>query len=119
MTRSRKDLGEWGEDLAVAFLRRRGFEILDRNFFTTQGEIDIVARLGGDYYFVEVKTRREAELATDLAISRTKIHKLNKTVKSYCYRKNIGDVNLLLAGIIIYADAKTKTARIRFAVIRN
>ena len=118
MTRSRKDLGEWGEDLAVAFLRRRGFEVIERNFFTTQGEIDLVARLGGDYYFVEVKTRREAELATDMAISRTKIHRLEKTVKSYCFRRNITDASLIFAGIIIYADAKTKTAKIRFAVIR-
>jgi putative endonuclease len=119
MSRSRKDLGEWGEDLAVAFLRRRGFEVIDRNFFTTQGEIDIVARLGGDYYFVEVKTRREAELATDLAISRTKIHRLEKTVRSYCYRRNISDASLILAGVIIFVDAKTKTAKIRFAVIRS
>jgi putative endonuclease len=119
MTRSRKDLGAWGEDLAAAFLRRRGFEVIERNFFTTQGEIDIVARLGGDYYFVEVKTRREAELATDLAISRLKIHKLGKTVKTYCYRRQIADAGLILAGIIIFADIKTKTAKIRFAVIRN
>ena len=119
MSRSRKDLGEWGEDLAAAFLRRRGFEVIDRNFFTTQGEIDIVARLGGDYYFVEVKTRREAELATDLAISRTKIHRLEKTVKSYCYRRNIANVSLILAGIIIFVNAKTKIAKIRFAVIRS
>jgi putative endonuclease len=119
MTRALKDLGEWGEDMAAAFLHRRGFEILDRNFFTTQGEIDIVAKFRGDYYFVEVKTRREAEMATDFAVTKTKIKRLMQTVKSYCYRRNIGDVNLILAAIIIFADPKTSTAKIRFAVIRN
>jgi len=68
MVRYRKDVGDWGEDIACAFLRKKGFEIVERNFFTPAGEIDIVAKHSGDYYFVEVKTRRESALATDLAI---------------------------------------------------
>lgn len=118
MSRYKKNVGDWGEGIAVSFLRRRGFEIIEQNYHTTQGEIDIVARQGGDYYFVEVKTRRDAELATDLAISREKIRRLEHAAKHYCFRRNVGGVGIILAGIIILADKKTKSVKIRFAVIR-
>ena len=58
MTTSRKKLGEWGESVAAVHLQAKGYEIVKRNWRTSQGEIDIVARKGGGYIFVEVKTRR-------------------------------------------------------------
>lgn len=54
----RRALGRLGENLAVAHLERRGFTILDRNYRTRHGEIDIVAFNGRAIAFVEVKTRR-------------------------------------------------------------
>ena len=51
--------GATGEDAAVAHLARLGYVILDRNFKTRTGEIDIVAREQKTTVFVEVK-RREA-----------------------------------------------------------
>ena len=39
--RHNKDLGDWGEERAVEFLRRHGFEVVDRQFHTVWGEIDI------------------------------------------------------------------------------
>lgn len=51
-------LGSRGEDLAAAFLERRGYEILERNHRCKTGEIDIVARDGSTLVFCEVKTRR-------------------------------------------------------------
>jgi len=52
--------GRGGEDRACAFLRRLGFQILDRNFRCRVGEIDIVAREGDAVVFVEVKERQDA-----------------------------------------------------------
>ena len=46
-----------GEDMATAELMKRGYHILDRNYTTSHGEIDIVAELDGVIYFVEVKSR--------------------------------------------------------------
>ena len=54
----RRTLGATGEELAVAHLRRRGCEILDRNFRTRWGELDIVAADMRTLVFCEVKTRR-------------------------------------------------------------
>ena len=49
--------GQRGEDLACRHLRRRGLEILERNYLCRAGEIDVVARDGDTVVFVEVKER--------------------------------------------------------------
>ena len=58
MTHERLALGKWGEEAAVDYLRGQGMKILERNFRTPLGEIDIIARCGKSLLFVEVKTRR-------------------------------------------------------------
>jgi len=51
-------IGQLGEDLATTAIERRGYEIVERNWRCKTGEIDIVARDGECWVFVEVKTRR-------------------------------------------------------------
>jgi putative endonuclease len=58
MTHERLSLGARGEALAVQYLQKKRFKILERNFATPVGEIDIIARQGRCLVFVEVKTRR-------------------------------------------------------------
>jgi putative endonuclease len=53
-----RDAGERGENLAVAFLRRNGFRIRERNFRTPVGELDVIAEEADLLCFVEVKWRR-------------------------------------------------------------
>ncbi|GBD96573.1 MAG TPA: YraN family protein [Nitrospirae bacterium] len=50
-------LGQKGEELAVKYLRKKGYKIIKQNFKTRIGEIDIIANDGGTLVFVEVKTR--------------------------------------------------------------
>jgi putative endonuclease len=52
-----KSLGSEGEDMAVRYLKDRGFKILHRNYKTPLGEADIIARDNEATVFVEVKTR--------------------------------------------------------------
>ncbi|HEV3310364.1 MAG TPA: YraN family protein [Chloroflexota bacterium] len=51
-------LGRFGESFTCAELKRRGYDLLERNMRFRTGEIDIVAEQGGEIVFVEVKTRR-------------------------------------------------------------
>jgi putative endonuclease len=53
----RRDRGTLGERLAVEHLERRGYRIVDRNFRTRHGELDIVAADNRALIFCEVKTR--------------------------------------------------------------
>jgi len=55
--------GAAGETAAAAWLRRRGYAILARNYRCRAGELDIVARRGADVVFVEVKTRGPRAIA--------------------------------------------------------
>ena len=60
---ARPELGRLGEQLAAEHLIRRGFQIVERNYRTRWGELDIVAFDGRTLAFCEVKTRRAAGYA--------------------------------------------------------
>ena len=117
MSIGRQKLGEWGEEQACLFLARKGFKVIDRNFQTTQGEIDVVAVKGGDYYFVEVKTRAAGDLATDLAVTASKKYKLGKTIKRYCFERNVTEGSFILASLMVIFDRSTRTVDFRLAVL--
>ena len=57
MTDHRRRTGDLGERLARAHLERAGYVILDQNFRTRHGELDLVAADGSGIVFCEVKTR--------------------------------------------------------------
>ena len=50
--------GAWGEELALRYLRRRGYTLVERNYRTRYGELDLILRHQNTLVFVEVKTRR-------------------------------------------------------------
>lgn len=54
---SHNELGKLGEELAVEFLQKNAYEILDRNWRYKKAEVDIIARKGETLAIVEVKTR--------------------------------------------------------------
>ncbi len=57
MSGRNQKIGAWGENVAAAYLKKRGYVITTRNARTSYGEIDIVAEKDGITIFVEVKTR--------------------------------------------------------------
>lgn len=70
MVLDNKNTGAEGEALAEKLLRNRGYMILKRNYRYGKAEIDIIARIGDEIAFVEVKTRRNiSDLQPDDLIS--------------------------------------------------
>lgn len=55
-----REIGDRGEDLACAYLRGLGWEVVERNWRCPEGELDVVARDGELLVFCEVKARRSA-----------------------------------------------------------
>ncbi|MBI2327492.1 YraN family protein [Candidatus Curtissbacteria bacterium] len=79
-----KNIGKHGEDLAVEFLKRRGYKIIDRNFRIRGGEIDIVALEKSTLVFIEVKTRTSLAYGyPQEAITKSKIFFLVRAAKFY------------------------------------
>jgi putative endonuclease len=84
MTEARLTLGAWGEEQAVAYLRRQGMKILEQNFTTPVGEIDIIARDKKELVFVEVKTRRSTAFGSPLeAVGSRKQRQISRTAHWY------------------------------------
>ena len=59
----RKLLGNFGEEKAARYLRRKGYRIIERNFSCKFGEIDIIAQKGAFIVFAEVKLRKNNAFA--------------------------------------------------------
>ena len=81
--------GIWGEELAAAYLREKGYVILERDWHSKHRDIDIVAQQGECIVFVEVKTRRSREFSDPLqAINYQKQKNLRRAINHYIhYRK--------------------------------
>ncbi len=81
-------VGEWGEEVAAAFLKTRGFRIIERRARPSRrGEIDLIATHDGALVFVEVKTRRTENYGRPIsAVDRSKRHALNRAAIRYLQR---------------------------------
>ena len=71
--------------MAARYLELAGYSIVDRNWRCPQGEIDLVARDGGELVFVEVKTRSSVAFGHPLeAITASKLARLRRLAAAWC-----------------------------------
>ena len=76
--------GKKGEEDGVVYLRKMGYKVLERNFKTPFGEIDIITEEAGYIVFIEVKTRRDTSYGMpEEAVHVQKQAKLIKSAQSY------------------------------------
>lgn len=77
-------LGKSGEDLAVRYLRKKNYRIIERNFRSKIGEIDIIARHSRTLIFCEVKTRLNKAFGQPFeAVTPHKQRKIRKVADMY------------------------------------
>lgn len=112
---SKRKIGDWGESQACSFLVRQGYKILDRNYWTRDGELDVVAQFGNQLSFIEVKTRSSGEDSAERAFDRFKKIKMFKTIEKYCLEKEIDldEQEILFEQISVYVDRKNKIVRFK------
>ena len=92
MTKATSDTGARGEDLARLFLERKGYTIVETNWSTRYGELDIVARSEDTIVFVEVKTRRAGNTESAFAgITPAKQERLIKAAYQYLHDNDLDD----------------------------
>src|SRR3989339_1064264 len=86
----RRQLGDAGEDLAAAALKKQGYKILERNYVTPLGEIDLIARQGKVLVVVEVKTRKSTRFGSPQeGVSVTKQGRLRRLAGYYLKAKRL------------------------------
>ncbi|MBR2239243.1 MAG: YraN family protein [Prevotella sp.] len=82
--------GVWGEELASAWLREKGYVILERDWHSGHRDIDIIARQGECTVFVEVKTRRNRIFGEpEEAVNWKKQKNLLRSINHYLNYKHI------------------------------
>jgi putative endonuclease len=91
--------GNVAEDRASLFLLENGYMIVDKNFYSRFGEIDIIAYKEEVWHFVEVKSALDYELAVQ-NITKSKLSKLIKTGDVYL-KKNALHVDYMYDAIIV------------------
>jgi len=128
---SRKKLGQIGEKIAEDFLKRKGYKILDKNYFVKSvfgpktGEIDIVAKKDDTISFVEVKSlvvtptafggRGDAgDVSPEDKVNFQKQRKLIKTAQSWLMKNKMpSNIKWQIDVIAIKIDLDSKKAKIR------
>lgn len=91
MGRYNKNIGDFGEDFAADYLRQNGYSILERNYKTKSGEIDIIARNDKAVVFVEVKTRSSEKYGRPIEAVDYRKRKHLADVAGEYYSKNLFD----------------------------
>ncbi|MCK4524344.1 YraN family protein [candidate division WOR-3 bacterium] len=82
--KSRKEKGNIGEDQASLYLKKRGFSIIDKNFTSYFGEIDIIAMKNNTLVFFEVRTKHSSKKGNPAeSITIYKKRKIFKTAQFY------------------------------------
>ena len=88
-----KNLGKLGEDIAIRFLKYKGYKVIEKNFSCRYGEIDIIAQNSKFLIFVEVKTRTNLNYGKPVeAVNKIKINHLYKATKYYLYKRRKSDI---------------------------
>ena len=123
-TSEKQKIGEIGENIAVKFLMKHGFLILDRNYTRKWGELDIVAEKDRKIYFVEVKSVSRETLS---GISQEalddyhpednmhpwKLKRLSRTIQTYILSKKLDEREWQVDLLVVFLIVKDKKARVK------
>ncbi|PKI13045.1 YraN family protein [Colwellia sp. 12G3] len=88
------DKGHITERYAEQYLTEQGLTLVDRNFHSRQGEIDIIMLDGNTYVFVEVKYRKNISFGGAIAaIPASKQHKIRHSITFYLHKAGLNEYN--------------------------
>jgi putative endonuclease len=113
MSQTRVKLGKRGENLAADELIRRGYESIARNWRCQAGEVDVVARLDGIYYFFEVRTRRGQEFGTpEESVTPTKRQRMIDVALTYLGEHELHDADWRIGLVAVELDRTGRLVRL-------
>ena len=100
------DTGKKGEEIAVNFLKNKGYRILDRNWRLGSNEIDIIAADGNFIVVAEVKTRTSNKFGEpEIAVTKEKQKALIRAANAYVKIKQIDqEMRFDIVSIILVKD---------------
>ena len=117
MINEQQKFGQTGEALAGTLLEQKGYIILERNYKTKMGEIDIIARHGDTLVFVEVKARTNSSFGNPkYAVNRKKQKKISMTALYYLKATNQSNAKARFDVVSILLES---AANPKIEIVRN
>ncbi len=102
----KRERGKQGEDRACAYLKKQRYKILERNFRSRYGEIDLIAQDRATIVFVEVKLRTTTEFGSPLAaVDDRKQRRLRRMASSYLLMNDLYDRTPVRFDVIAITEA--------------
>lgn len=110
------DIGKHGELIAEKILKKQGYKIIERNFNTRFGEIDIIAQDGEYTCFVEVRMRKTDCYGSPAeTIDKYKREKIVRAARIYTQKYKLQDTALRFDAVAIVGDLR----KYEYEVIKN
>jgi len=123
-TSETQKIGQIGENIAVKFLVKQDFSILDRNYTKKWGEIDIIAEKSNKLYFIEVKSVARETLSSvtretldqykpEDNMHSWKLKRMARTIQTYLLSKNLDEKEWQVDLLVVFLSLKDKNAKIK------
>jgi len=111
MITPKRQLGDLGEKIALEYLQKQGYKIIEKNYLRKWGEIDIIAKdQKGQIIFIEVKTGLQAEEN----ITKQKRERILRTAEIYLLEKKYSSqANWQIDVILVELNYITRKANLR------
>ncbi len=114
-------IGALGEEAAALALKKRGYKIIERNYRSKMGEIDIIAKDGEYTCFVEVRLRKTNTFGSPAdSINEGKRNRIIKTAQLYSIEKGICDTPMRFDAVLINAITEEESLKnIHLEIIKD
>jgi len=105
-----KEIKAWkkAEDLAVRYLKKSGYEIIERNYKTPFGEIDIIVKTKDTYVFVEVKSGSGIRINPSERVDDKKYRKIYKSAEYFINKHQVGKYAKLRIDVVEIVNGNIK-----------
>ena len=116
----KQEIGKIGEDIAVRFLVKHKYVVIQRNYLKKVGEIDIICKKDNKLYFVEVKTVSRENISRETYdnyraednIHSAKISRISRVIPIFLEENNL-DLDWELIAVIVTIDKTSKVAKVK------
>ena len=110
------EIGKIGEEIALKFIKKQGYEVLEQNWRYKKFEIDLIAKDGETLVVIEVKTRKSDALgAPDVFVDKKKQRFLIKAINEYTHQKQLENEIRFDIISVLYDNNQEKVEHIKEA----
>lgn len=109
-----QNIGKLGEEIAFKYLQEKGYQILEQNYYSRWGELDIIAVKANKLSFIEVKTRVGDQFGKPHdSVTKFKILHLKRPIQYYLLKNNYkkSKLSLDVVSVVLNEDQSVKTLK--------